>query len=99
MVQKVSKKWITADSRALFEAILGLKTLPEAQNFFRDLLTEAEIKEFSSRWKAVRMLSDKASYTEITAATGLSSRTIARINSWLKQGMGGYRMMIKRTSP
>ena len=35
-------------------------------------------------------------YSEIEKATGLSSRTVARVAKWLNRGMGGYKLMLKR---
>ncbi len=84
------------DTKALFKAILQLKTEAECKKFFRDLLTEAEIKEFTNRWKVVLMLNKKIDYLEITKETGMSSTTIARISKWLNKGMGGYKLMLKR---
>ena len=80
----------------LYVAITRLESLQECRRFFRDLLTETEIREFSERWKAARMLSRGIPYTAIEKETGLSSRTIARVHKWLKQGAGGYAMMVKR---
>jgi TrpR-related protein YerC/YecD len=81
----------------LYNAILQLNSLDECRRFFRDLLTEYEIKEFVERWKAAKMLADGIPYTQIEAETGLSTRTIARVGRWLKKGKGGYSMMLKRT--
>lgn len=80
----------------LYKAILSLKNQVEARKFFRDLLTEGEIIEFGNRWQAAQMLSQNIQYPKIQAATGLSSRTIARISKWLNQGKGGYKLMINR---
>jgi TrpR-related protein YerC/YecD len=80
----------------LYEAILALKNQSEAKRFFRDLLTEGEILEFGSRWQAAQMLDKKKTYPEIIKSTGLSTRTIARISQWLKNGRGGYRIIINR---
>jgi TrpR-related protein YerC/YecD len=82
----------------LYGAILQLNSLDECRRFFRDLLTEYEIKEFVERWKAAKMLADGIPYTQIEAETGLSTRTIARVGRWLKKGKGGYSMMLKRTN-
>ncbi|MGI8420398.1 MAG: YerC/YecD family TrpR-related protein [Candidatus Levyibacteriota bacterium] len=79
----------------LYKAILSLQNGNECQKFFRDLLTEAEIKEFANRWKVARMLEDKTQYEIIAKETGMSSTTIARVNKWLHNGMGGYKLMIK----
>ena len=81
----------------LYNAILRLESLDECRRFFRDLLTEYEIREFVERWKAARLLAEGVPYTQIEAETGLSTRTIARVGRWLKKGKGGYTMMLKRT--
>lgn len=86
------------DTKALYKAILSLKTEGECKKFLRDLLTEKEIKEFTNRWKVARMLEKKVSYEKIEKETGMSSTTIARIQKWLTNGMGGYRLMLKRLS-
>jgi TrpR-related protein YerC/YecD len=94
--------WKTTDSQQLFEMILELDSLEEAQNFFRDLLTEQEIIEFANRWKVACMLSEGVSYTDIEKETGMSSTTIARISKWLNKGMNGYKTQIEKlhhTSP
>mgnify|MGYP000583688053 CR=1 FL=1 len=93
---KEKHKWINPDSDELFKAILQLKNIQEARKFFRDLLTVKEILEFSKRWKAARMLYKRIPYSKIEKETGLSSTTIARVQKWLKRGMGGYRLILKR---
>ncbi len=84
------------DIDELYTAITRLESVEECRRFFRDLLTETEIREFAERWKAARMLAQGISYTTIEEETGLSSRTIARVHKWLKQGKGGYTMMLRR---
>jgi TrpR-related protein YerC/YecD len=84
------------DIDELYAAILSLKNLSEAKSFFRDLLTEGEIKEFAERWKVAAMLARKVPYTSIIDETGLSSRTVARVARWVNKGMGGYRLILKR---
>ena len=85
------------DIDAMYNAVLTIKTLDEAKNFFRDLLTETEIRELSERWKAARMLAAGTPYTQIIEATGLSSTTVARVARWVKKGTGGYRLALKRS--
>ncbi len=94
----MSKKWDNTDVQELLKTILALKDTKEAKRFFRDLLTEAELIEFASRWKAAKMLNQKISYSTISDKTGLSSTTIARISKWLNSGKGGYRLMLNRLS-
>jgi TrpR-related protein YerC/YecD len=91
------KKPSTKEIDDLYNAILQLDSLDECRRFFRDLLTEYEIREFVERWKAARMLADGIPYTQIEAETGLSTRTIARVGRWLKKGKGGYSLLMKKT--
>lgn len=60
------------------------------QSFLSDVMTEKEIAEISARFDAAKMLRNGAKYTDIVAATKLSSRTVARISDWLQNGTGGY---------
>lgn len=90
-------KWDNKTTEELFRTVLALKGITEAKQFFRDLLTEAEIIEFGNRWKAAQMLDKNISYTTIRGKTGLSSTTIARISKWLNKGMGGYKLALART--
>ncbi|MFA6132076.1 MAG: YerC/YecD family TrpR-related protein [Patescibacteria group bacterium] len=80
----------------LYQAILGLDNIDEAQRFFRDLLTEQEIIEFGRRWQAAQMLEAKIPYTNIVKETGLSSTTVARVAKWLNQGMQGYKLALAK---
>ena len=80
----------------LYLAILTLKNIEEARMFFRDLLTEKELKELSNRWKAASMLADKIPYSKIEKETGLSSRTIARVSKWLNRGKKGFSLILNR---
>jgi len=84
------------DIDELYAVITRLENLDECRKFFRDLLTETEIREFAERWKVARMLWQGVPYTSIEEETGLSSRTIARVHKWLKSGKGGYTMMMRR---
>ncbi|MCX7984225.1 MAG: YerC/YecD family TrpR-related protein [Bacteroidetes bacterium] len=93
-MKKVNQKEIDE----LYEAILTLESLDECRRFFRDLLTETEIKEMAERWKVAKLLSQGMPYTKIEELTGVSSRTIARVGRWLKEGKGGYALLIKKTN-
>lgn len=87
---------MNSDYKSLYKALLSLRNEDECKRFLRDLLTEAEIKEFANRWKVARMLDQKISYEEIEKEAGMSSTTIARVNKWLTNGKGGYKLMLKR---
>jgi TrpR-related protein YerC/YecD len=93
-MRKISQK----DIDDLYRAILSLDNIGEAKSFFRDLLTEMEIREFTERWKVARMIAQEVPYTKIIEQTGLSSTTVARVARWVKKGTGGYRTIMKRTA-
>ena len=86
----------TKKNEDLIRAILSLKNTDEANRFFRDLLTEAEIVEFGNRFCAARMLSEKQPYSAIEKETGLSSATVARVSKWLNSGKNGYKDVIAK---
>lgn len=88
--------WRTADTEALFEAILRLEDREEAERFFRDLCTLGELRDMAQRWAVVRHLNEGRHYAEISRATGASTATITRIASWLHHGEGGYRLLLDR---
>lgn len=90
--------WKNQDTTKLFEAILKLKTVPECEAFMRDLLTLAEIKEFTNRFKIARMLDEKKRkpYWQIARDAKTTTATVSRVAHWLKQGMGGYQLILNR---
>ncbi|MEK7587612.1 MAG: YerC/YecD family TrpR-related protein [Patescibacteria group bacterium] len=98
-MKKVTADYPTSAMKELFEAILRLKSTDEASKFFRDLLTIAELKEFSNRWQAVKMLIQGKSYAMIAKKLGMSTATVTRVALWLKNGMGGYQILAKRLFP
>lgn len=82
--------------KQLYKGLLSLKNERECMMFLRDLLTEEEIKEFANRFEVAKLLTEKKPYLEIVKSTGMSSTTIARIQKWLTNGMGGYKLVLKR---
>ena len=86
--------WKQDTPRQLAVTLAGTGTVLDMQNLLRDLMTEKEIIEMSARLEAAAMLKNGKKYTDITKATKLSSRTIARISEWLKNGRGGYEKAI-----
>ena len=94
-----TESYPTPAMKELFEAILRLKSTDEATRFFRDLLTIAELKEFSNRWQAVKMLIQNKSYAMIAKKLGMSTATVTRVALWLKNGMDGYQALAKRSFP
>jgi TrpR-related protein YerC/YecD len=82
--------------RALFAAILTLKTVEECRAFFRDLCTPAELQALADRWAVVGLLQQGTPYREIHKQTGVSVTTIGRVARYLTGGNGGYAIAAER---
>lgn len=90
--QKISPK----KAKELYSAILKLNTVKECKDFFSDLLTQDEIREFSERWFIVQCLDKNIPYRDISKLSGLSTTTVTRVAKWFQKGTGGYRLVLKR---
>jgi len=96
MSEGLPHEWRTSETRDLFEAILSLRTVGEAERFFRDLCTLSEIEALTHRWHAARLLDEGLPYHEVAARTGASTTTVTRVAQWLKRGADGYRLVLDR---
>ncbi len=84
------KVWESSQAKQLTKVLCDINDATTMQEFLRDVMTESEIIEISARLQAAKMLAKGDKYENITNVTHLSSRTIARISQWLKNGCGGY---------
>ncbi|HBJ19094.1 MAG TPA: hypothetical protein DDY70_05085, partial [Clostridiales bacterium] len=82
--------------KALFRAILSLRTEEECEAFFSDLCTAKELTEFSSRLEVARLLGQGVNYHDIVERTGASTATISRVSKALSGEAGGYRTALSR---
>lgn len=82
----------------LFEAVTLLQSSEEAEAFFLDVCTPAEIKALSERWTVCQFLSQGTySYRQISDMTGTSLTTIVRVARFLNdEPHGGYRELLKK---
>lgn len=80
----------------LCRAILSLQDVDECYQFFSDLFTVQELTAFAQRLQVARLLSEGKTYETIREHTSTSSSTITRINTELRYGSGGYRMVLDR---
>ncbi len=96
--EEKTKIWaeIKEKSPDLIEAFLSLKSEEELKAFFRDLMSERDLREFAMRWEVAKMLDSGVTYEQIQEKTGAAMDTISKISRWLKEGCGGYKMMIER---
>jgi TrpR-related protein YerC/YecD len=96
MADDPSHPWRTNETSDLFETILELRTLEEAERFFRDLCTLAEIEALTHRWQAARLIDEGLPYHEVARRTGASTTTVTRVAHWLRHGEDGYRLALER---
>ena len=93
-------KEIEEKSPDLIAAFLSLKNEDELKAFFRDLMSERDLREFAMRWEIAKMLDAGMSFTQIQEKWDgderVSANTITKINRWLKEGCGGYKLLIDR---
>jgi TrpR-related protein YerC/YecD len=95
MSQDVAKIWNNKPAQQIVEALVTISNEQTMKNFLRDVMTEKEIIEISSRFEAAKMLKEGKKYIEIIEKTKLSSRTVARISDWMQNGEGGYKAALR----
>ena len=83
--------------RALYQAVLTLKSADECRAFFRDLCTPAELQALADRWTVVEFLRQQLPYRQIQRLTGVSVTTIGRVARYLQSGNGGYALAAARS--
>lgn len=89
----------TKEEKMLVKAVSILEGEQEVANFLRDLLTPAELEEFSHRLEIARLLQKKEkSYLEIAELVGTSTTTVTRVAQWLFRGTGGYEVVLNKMS-
>lgn len=90
------KTYPSKKDKELFEAILSLRNINEAENFFRDLLTIPEIKDFAKRLQIAKLLNRGLTYSETAEKVKASTSTVSRVAHWLFRGTGGYKLILSR---
>ncbi|OHA25645.1 MAG: hypothetical protein A3C79_01280 [Candidatus Taylorbacteria bacterium RIFCSPHIGHO2_02_FULL_45_28] len=88
--------WSELKSSDLINAFLSLKNEDELKAFFRDIMSERDLRELDMRWEVAKKLDAGVPFLQIQEETGQSPVTITKINRWLTEGCGGYKMMIER---
>src|SRR5512134_284796 len=94
--RRLSPRQEAAAERALFQAVLTLRSVEECRDFFRDLCTPAELQALADRWAVVGLLQQGMPYREIHGMTGVSVTTIGRVARYLAAGNGGYALAARR---
>jgi TrpR-related protein YerC/YecD len=81
-------------------ALISIENKSDMERFLTDLCTPAELRALSERWQVARLLDSGAgSYRDISAQTGISTTTIARVARFLKdEPHQGYRTVLDGTA-
>lgn len=80
----------------LYEAVLAIRTIEEAKQFFEDLCTPTERQAMADRWRVVEPIKQGTSYRTIYDETGVSVTTVGRVARCLTLGTGGYNLIYER---
>jgi TrpR-related protein YerC/YecD len=96
VAKEQSHGWETNEIRDLLETILELRNLEEAERFFRDLCTIAELEAMAHRWQVAKLVDQGLPYHEVSRRTGASTTTVTRVAHWLRHGEDGYRLALDR---
>ncbi len=78
----------------VYEAVLKLKTVEDAKNFFKDICTINELEAIFQRLEVAKLLVEKKNYQEISRLTGASTATISRVSRCINYGAGGYQLVL-----
>ncbi|HCR80878.1 MAG: TrpR-like protein YerC/YecD [Candidatus Pacebacteria bacterium GW2011_GWA1_46_10] len=91
-------KYPSKQDKELVNALTKLKSEREIAGFLRDLLTPAEIEEFSRRFQIAKLLwTTEKSYLEIAKEVGTSTTTVTRVAQWLyRESWQGYSTVLER---
>ena len=84
------------DIDELFRAVLLLEDEEDCYRFFEDICTINEIHAITQRLQVAKLLSKKATYSEIEEKTRASTATISRVNKCLVYGSEGYQRILAR---
>ncbi|MFA7286824.1 MAG: YerC/YecD family TrpR-related protein [Patescibacteria group bacterium] len=82
--------------RQLCQALLSCRTEAELADFLRDIATLPELQSLGERLEVAKQLAKGKTYRDIVDTTGASSATISRVYSFLSDGAGGYKRILKK---
>lgn len=80
----------------LCQALFKIDSKKDLKNFLIDLCTTTELQAMSERLEVAKLISKKIPYRKISETTGLSTTTITRIATWIKDGNQGYNKALKK---
>lgn len=90
--------WHKEGIQDVVELLLDCKNKQEIEVVFDRILTPREINDIARRYKALTMLDEGKSYTDIQLATGMSRVTISRLSAKCGYGFRKSSGLSKRSA-
>lgn len=91
----MNEKLASEMKKELYNAVLSIDSVEDADNFFTDLCTYQELEQMSQRVRAARLLIEGKTYQQVIAETDISSATLSRVSKCIQHGAGGYTKILK----
>ena len=80
----------------LYDTFLACKTAEDVEALLEDLCTYTEVEQMAQRVKAAQLLQEGKTYTEVIAATNISSATLSRVSRCVRYGSGAYEKFVPK---
>ena len=80
----------------LCATFLACKTAEDVEALLEDLCTYTEVEQMAQRVKAAQLLQEGKTYTEVIAATNISSATLSRVSRCVRYGSGAYEKFVPK---
>ena len=80
----------------LYETFLACKTAEDVEALLEDLCTYTEVEQMAQRVKAAQLLQEGKTYSEVIAATNISSATLSRVSRCVRYGSGAYEKFVPK---
>ncbi|HEX6789379.1 MAG TPA: YerC/YecD family TrpR-related protein [Gaiellaceae bacterium] len=90
------RHWPGTQHEELFGAIASLRNQDEVERFLRDLCTRSELDAMAHRWEVAQLLEQGLPYLEVARQAHASTTTVTRVSQWLRNGEGGYQLVLRR---
>src|SRR5438270_12379846 len=90
------RHWPTKQHRELFGAIASFRNPEEVERFLRDLCTRSELDAMAHRLEVAQLLEQGLPYLEVARQAHASTTTVTRVSQWLRNGEGGYQLVLRR---
>jgi len=99
MQQTPPTSWRTPAVERLATALTDFDDREEMLRFLRDLCSQSELLALAQRLEVARLVDAGIPYARISREVGASTATVTRVAQWLRNGEGGYRLVLDRETP